>query len=92
MTWYGNCPVDTGPKFNVHKTFRRRPEHLLNVLCTFNLRPVSTGCAFINKIIMKYVLKKNSGEFYQLKITMESISNINKLSQGRNLNFELVYQ
>ena len=25
---------------NVHKTFRRR---LLNVLCTFNLRPVSTG-------------------------------------------------
>ena len=28
---------------NVHKTFRRRPGRLLNVLCTFNLRPVSTG-------------------------------------------------
>ena len=36
-------PVDTGRKSNVHKTFRRRPGRLLNVLCTFNLRPVSTG-------------------------------------------------
>ena len=39
----GSFPVDTGCKLNVHKTFRRRPGHLLNVLCTFNLRPVSTG-------------------------------------------------
>ena len=36
-------PVDTGRKLNVHKTFTRRPGRLLNVLCTFNLRPVSTG-------------------------------------------------
>ena len=36
-------PVDTGRKLNVHKTFRRRPGRLLNGLCTFNLRPVSTG-------------------------------------------------
>ena len=36
-------PVDTGRKLNVHKTFRRRPGRLLNVLCTFNVRPVSTG-------------------------------------------------
>ena len=38
--------VDTGLKLNVHKTFRRCPGRLLNVLCTFNLRPVrpvSTG-------------------------------------------------
>ena len=35
--------VDTGRKLNVNKTFRRRPRRLLNVLCTFNLRPVSTG-------------------------------------------------
>ena len=35
-------PVDTGRKLNVHKTFRRRRGRLLNVLCTFNLRPVST--------------------------------------------------
>ena len=36
-------PVDTGRKLNVHKTFRRRLGRLLNVLCTFNLSPVSTG-------------------------------------------------
>ena len=36
-------PVDTGRKLNVHKTFRRRPGRLLNVLCTFNLCPVSIG-------------------------------------------------
>ena len=35
------APVDTGHKLNVHKTFRRRPGRLLNVLYTFNLRPVS---------------------------------------------------
>ena len=39
----GTYPVDTGRKLNVHKTFRRRPGRLLNVLCTFNLRLVSTG-------------------------------------------------
>ena len=38
-----SLPVDTGRKLNVHKTFRRRPERLLNVLCTFNLRLVFTG-------------------------------------------------
>ena len=32
-------PVDTGRTFNVHKTFRRRPGRLLNVLCTFIVRP-----------------------------------------------------
>ena len=36
-------PADTGRKLNVHKTFRKRPGRLLNVLCTLNLRPVSTG-------------------------------------------------
>ena len=35
-------PVDTGHKLNVHKTFRRRLRRFLNVLCTFNLRPVPT--------------------------------------------------
>ena len=38
--------VDTGRKLNVHKTFRRRPGRPLNVLCTFSLRPVSTGRIF----------------------------------------------
>ena len=36
-------PIDTGRKLNVHKTFRRRLGRLLNVLCTFSLRPVSSG-------------------------------------------------
>ena len=36
-------PVDTGRKLNVDKTFRRRPVRLLKLLCTFSLRPVSTG-------------------------------------------------
>ena len=36
-------PIDTGRDLNVHKTFNRRLGHLLNVLCTFSLRPVSTG-------------------------------------------------
>ena len=42
MSTLGN-PVDTGRKLNVHKTFRRRPGRLLNVLCTFSLRPLSIG-------------------------------------------------
>ena len=40
---FDTLPVDTGSKLNVHKTFRRRPVCLLNVLCAFNLRPVSIG-------------------------------------------------
>ena len=44
FSFYSN-PVDSGRKLNVHKTSRRRPRRLLNVLCTFNLRPVSTGKA-----------------------------------------------
>ena len=36
-------PVSVGRKLNIHKTFKRRPARLLNVLCTFSLYPVSTG-------------------------------------------------
>ena len=36
-------PIDTWLNLNVHKMFRRRPGFPLIVLCTFNLRPVSTG-------------------------------------------------
>ena len=38
-----NHPVDTECKLNVHKTFKGCPGRLLNVLCTFNLHPVSMG-------------------------------------------------
>ena len=40
------CPslaLDTGCKLTVQKMLRRRPERLLNALCTFNLRPMSRG-------------------------------------------------
>ena len=36
-------PVDAGRKLNVHKTFRRRPGRLLNVLYTINLCTVCNG-------------------------------------------------
>ena len=41
--------LDTEQKLNVHKTFRRFPECILNVLWTFNLRLVSGGI-IISKI------------------------------------------
>ena len=44
-------PVDTGRILNVYKTLRRRPGRLLNVLCAFNLRPVSTGFCRRERIV-----------------------------------------
>ena len=38
-----NSPLKTGRKLKVHKTFRRCPGRLLNVLCTFSLRSVPRG-------------------------------------------------
>ena len=49
-------PVDTTRKLNVHETLRRRPGRLLNVLCTFNLGPVSTGKALQDTINIKQLL------------------------------------
>ena len=47
MGWYAFTAqvflADIGRKLNVHKTFRKRPEHFPNVLCTFSLRPVYMG-------------------------------------------------
>ena len=37
---FKTSPLDTKHKLSVNKTFRTRTEHLLNVLCTFNLHPV----------------------------------------------------
>ena len=42
-------PVDTGRKLNVHRTFRKRPGRLLNVLGEFSLRPVPTEKIIIYK-------------------------------------------
>lgn len=40
LFWLVN-PSDTERKLNVHKTYKKRPEHLLNAFCTFNLCHVS---------------------------------------------------
>ena len=36
-----NTPVNAGRKLNLHKTFRKCPGRLLNMFCTFKLRPAS---------------------------------------------------
>ena len=40
---------------NVHETFRRRPGRLLSVLCTFNLRPGSTGTELKGDILRENI-------------------------------------
>ena len=40
---FDDAPLDTGRQSNLHIIFRGRPGRLLNVLCTFNLCPVSRG-------------------------------------------------
>ena len=57
-------PVDTGRKMNVHKTYRTRPGRLLNVLCTFNVRPVSTVMMMIKMIVC---LQNSSNLVYMKK-------------------------
>ena len=57
-----HSPVDTGCKLNVHKTFRRCPGRLLNVLCTFILPPVSAGrLHIVIKVPLILVLRVNLG-------------------------------
>ena len=45
---------------NLHQTFGIRPGRLLNVLCAFNLRPVSTGMTYSADSTNSMVGKKNS--------------------------------
>ena len=47
----------TGRKLNVHEAFRKRPGRLLNVLCTFSLRPVSTGIMMVRHGQKKLMLQ-----------------------------------
>ena len=67
-------PKDTGRKLNVYKTFRRRPERLLSVLCTFNLRLVSTGleCVFDKVEDLQpynFIKKRLQQRYFPVKIT-----------------------
>ena len=43
---------------NVHKTFRRRPGRLLNVLNTFNLHPVSRRNELFSEKVTVIILEK----------------------------------
>ena len=69
---YQTFPVNTGLKLNVHKTFRRCPERLLNVLCAFNLRPVSTGLSTILKTLTYSRLFKRK----TVKVILSTIRNL----------------
>ena len=60
-------PVVTVRKLNIYKTFRRRPGRLLNVSCSFNLLPVSTGQIFPSKMSPGYTSSKGSGNGIPIK-------------------------
>ena len=47
-------PVDTGRKMKVDKTFRRCPGRPLNVICTFDLRPLSRVIAGFVVNVLKF--------------------------------------
>ena len=72
-------PVVTGRQLNVHKTFRRRPGRLMNVLCTFNLRPVSTGMWLVSGVSLNAILSKVN----------EWLINIYYILYSTNINFPL---
>ena len=60
--------MDTERKLNVHKTFRRPPGRLLNVLCTFNLRPMSRGSA--GDIIFVYFIKLQTYFIFSINLCL----------------------
>ena len=51
--------LNAGLKLNVHKMSRRRPGRLLNVLCTFDLRPLSMGTSLTLKSSSSTVVYQN---------------------------------
>ena len=50
--------VDTGHKLSIQKTLRSRLGLLPNVLCTFSLRPVSTGLRSLNMSTQEFALSQ----------------------------------
>ena len=79
-------PVGTGLKLNVHKTFRRRPGHLLNVLCMFNLRPASSGSykEFAPENFQKFTAKSTSWSLFINKVPV-----VLQISQKRDSETEV---
>ena len=92
-------PADTGRNLNVRKTFRRRPGRVVNVLFTFNLRPVSMGNAEHGKIFLQF----ESLDCQVLDVSMvnmteyHSLSNLSKcyhypVDTGRKLNLHKTFR
>ena len=69
--------MDTGRKLDVHKMFRTCPGRLLNVLCTFNLCPVSRG--------LTYDVQINHGTIIRTGITCKKIPLQNSIEFGMAL-------
>ena len=68
--------VGKGHKLNWHKTFRRRPGRLLNALCTFNLRSVSTGygAGKFYKVSRNTICKSSHPEVFYKKHALKKFS------------------
>ena len=58
-------PLGTGRKLNAHKTFRRRPECLLTVLYTLNLRPARSSRpeVFCKKVLLEISQKSQENTY-----------------------------
>ena len=61
----------------VYTVYIRRPRRLLNVLCTFNLRPVSTGNSFMRSphcygVILRILESLSSLTFFVIQVTLTS--------------------
>ena len=63
--YFASSFAHTGRQLNVHKTFRKRPGRHSNFLCTFNLRPVSTGLErqTVKNGKLKYLFQNLFGSF-----------------------------
>ena len=85
-------PVGIGRKLNVRKTFRTRLGRLLNVLCTFSLRPVSTGyveytrCPVYSVYLSSWLVWPFSWTVCQYQFTPNIIHTYSKLEKEM-LNF-----
>ena len=70
LLWRFFCLADTGRKLSIYKAYRIRPGRLLNILCTFNLRSVSTECIcgqlFFSVILLTLMLTEVFIHFHLL--------------------------
>ena len=76
--------VDKGRKLNWHKTFRRRPGRLLNALCTFSLRSVSTGygAGKFYKVSRNTICRSSHPKVFNKKDALKNFQNPQKNTWG----------